>query len=438
MGHPLNPKIHTEAQDAVVEGSLDEVGWLRRVLKNRVTGHILDGHERIELAIRAGEPTVPVDYCEVAAEKEGFVLRVLDQSAALAQPHWGRWAELHRQAEPESGALKAFFAQQAAQGGVEACGEEVGEETGSAAVGGEGENLEGRGAELQAQWGTALGQVWRCGEHWVWCGDSTGGAGWGLVRETVGEVQGCVTSPPYAEQRVRSYGGVAAERYVGWFWPVAVELYGVLAEDGSWFLNLKEHSEGIRRPVYVHELVVRLVREGGWEYLDEFCWERGGIPGDTEQRGKFKNQWEPVFWLAKQVRPVFYPERARHRTAHGLDGHWEMGNAAKLQGRGRLLGGPERRQGGWAYAGNRLPTFGTPELLGHVAAFPVGLPRFFIEVYSDRGDVWVDPFLGSGSTMVACQEVDRVCWGMDQDPCAIALTLERWQAMTGERPHLME
>jgi site-specific DNA-methyltransferase (adenine-specific)/site-specific DNA-methyltransferase (cytosine-N4-specific) len=437
--HPANPKIHTAEQDAVVEGSLDEVGWLRRVLKNVVTGHVLDGDERIELAIRAGEATVPVDYCEVPAEKEGFVLRVLDQSAALAQPHLARWAALHGQGAPQSEALRAFFAAQAAQYGVAGAAPGALGETRGEGVG-EGElALSGRGEALQAAWGTASGQLWSCGAHYLWCGDSTQADGWAVLRERVGAVRGCITSPPYAEQRASAYGGVPSEGYVAWFRPVAGYVWEALAADGSLFLNLKEHSEGIVRPVYVHELVVTLVREQGWRYVDEFCWERPGVPGDPEVRGKFKNMWEPVFWLAKQARPVFHPERVRHRSEKAIiDTNYQPGLDV-LQGSGRdFIGGDGRKGPGWAYPGNRLPTFGSAEALGQPAAFPVGLPQWFVEVYSEVGDWWVDPFVGSGSTLMGCERTGRRAFGMERAPAYVAITLERYSQATGERPVLVD
>jgi site-specific DNA-methyltransferase (adenine-specific)/site-specific DNA-methyltransferase (cytosine-N4-specific) len=439
VAHPLNPKVHTAEQDAVVEASLRELGWVKSVLINEVTGHLLDGHERLELAILRGEATVPVEYVRLAEADEGKALLLLDPSGQLARTHVQRWAALQREVRTDEAVLRAFFAQQAAQHDP-AAGEgepELSPPAGPEA-GEDGPAVGARGAALQAAWGTALGQLWACGPHYLWCGDSTQAEGWTLLRERVGQVRGCITSPPYAEQRAAAYGGVPAEGYVAWFRPLAGQVWEALAPDGSFFLNLKEHSDGIVRPVYVHELVVTLVREQGWRYLDEFCWQRVGVPGDPVERGKFKNMWEPVFWLAKQVRPVFHPERVVHRSAKAIiDTNYQPG-LGTMQGMGAwgkrgFLGPEERRGDGWAYPGNRL-TFGEGEAVGQPAAFPVGLPQWFVEVYSEVGDWWVDPFMGSGSTLMACHRTGRKCWGQERDPGYVAITLERYSQATGERP----
>lgn len=435
--HPDNPKVHTAEQDAVVTASLDRVGWLRRILVNQRTGHVLDGDQRIVLAIRYGEPTVPYYVCDIPAEEEGMVLMTLDASAQLAQVHGERWSRLVREAPAKESALLALWARLAQQAESPGVGDTSPVPGGSAGVEAERE-IEDRGARLQQEWETALGQLWQLGAHRVWCGDSTAAAGWGLLKEEVGVVQGCLTSPPYAEQRLKAYGGILAAGYVAWFRQVAAAVWEALASDGSFFLNLKEHSEDIRRPVYVHALIVALVEELGWEYLDEFCWERPGIPGDAVARGKFKNMWEPVFWLAKQVRPVFHPERARHYSEKALQGPSMPGGLALRQGSGEdFLGEPGRRGPGLAYPGNRLPTFGSAEALGQPAAFPLGLPRFFVEVYSEPGGWWIDPFGGSGTVLMACEELGRRAWLMERDPRYVAITLERYAAGTGQAPRLV-
>jgi site-specific DNA-methyltransferase (adenine-specific) len=439
--YPLNPKIHTAEQDAVVEASLNELGWLRGVLKNLTTGHLLDGHERVELSVLRGEATVPVDYVRIPAAEEPKALMLLDPSGQLARTHVQRWAQLRAQAQTNESAILGLWAAFAAQHKDEIAEvvptQGVSSTTGAAAA----PVVEERGAALQTQWETAHGQLWGLGPHKVYCGDCTTPEAWGLLRERIGLVQGCITSPPYAEQRLAQYGGTPAAAYGAWFLGVAQHLQATLTDDGSFFLNLKEHSEGIRRPVYVHQLVVDLVERGGWEYLDEFVWDRPGVPGDPVDRGKFKNMWEPVFWFAKQVRPVFHPERVKHRAAHAIiDTNYHPGLwTARAQGTGRDFLGPDERRGpGWAYPGNRLPSFGTAPALGHAGAFPVGLPQWFVDVYSDVGDWWVEPFLGSGSTLMACEATGRQCWGMDQDPRAVAITLARYQDATGTSPRRVE
>ena len=167
--HPQNPKVHPPEQDAVVDGSLRTLGWVKSVQVNRRSGRVVDGHERVTLALRHGEATVPVEYVELTEAEEALALLTLDQSAALALPHLGRWAELRAEAERQTQepALLEFWAQFAAEQGLEA------------ARGGGGERREIDEADVPPdqvdeaveRWGVDVGDIWACGSHRVGCGD---------------------------------------------------------------------------------------------------------------------------------------------------------------------------------------------------------------------------------------------------------------------------
>jgi len=75
--------------------------------------------------------------------------------------------------------------------------------------------------------------------------------------------------------------------------------------------------------------------------------------------------------------------------------------------------------------------------VAHGATFPVALPDFFIRAYSDAGDVWVDPFCGSGTTIIAAHNNKRVGMGIEMLPKYCAVILQRWADMTGQTPALV-
>lgn len=113
--------------------------------------------------------------------------------------------------------------------------------------------------------------------------------------------------------------------------------------------------------------------------------------------------------------------------------HGHSGNMSAAQGENVAVG--EYIVAGHAYPGNRLPTFaGSHEAVGHAAAFPVGLPAWFLRAYSDPGDNVYDPFLGSGSTVLAAHEERRVGFGMELSPRYVDVVCARWQAHTGILP----
>ncbi len=84
LANPANWRTHPAAQRNALRGSLDTVGWVQQVLVNRTTGHVVDGHARVEEAIDRGESTVPVLYIELSAEEEALVLATLDPIGAMA------------------------------------------------------------------------------------------------------------------------------------------------------------------------------------------------------------------------------------------------------------------------------------------------------------------------------------------------------------------
>lgn len=86
---------------------------------------------------------------------------------------------------------------------------------------------------------------------------------------------------------------------------------------------------------------------------------------------------------------------------------------------------------GMAYPGNRL-RFPYNAANGHPAAFPVQLPSFFIKGWSADGDAWIDPFLGSGTTIIAAETLGRRCYGLELSPAYCDVIVQRWEKFTGK------
>jgi ParB-like chromosome segregation protein Spo0J len=97
--------MHPSEQQRALDAALDEVGWVAEVLVNTVTGHVVDGHLRVELAISRNEPTVPVTYVELSREEELLVLATLDPLAAMATAEKDALAELLASLQPEDDVL---------------------------------------------------------------------------------------------------------------------------------------------------------------------------------------------------------------------------------------------------------------------------------------------------------------------------------------------
>ena len=82
-----------------------------------------------------------------------------------------------------------------------------------------------------------------------------------------------VTSPPYADSRKDTYGGIKPDHYVEWFLPITKEVLRVLKSDGTFILNIKEKVINGERHTYVIELILEM-RKQGWLWTEEFIWHK--------------------------------------------------------------------------------------------------------------------------------------------------------------------
>ena len=109
LANPANFRVHPKAQQDALAGVLDQVGWVQNVLVNQRTGHVVDGHLRVALAISRGEPSVPVLYVDLSEDEERLVLASLDPLAAMATTDEAKLRELLAEVSVDSEALAAML-----------------------------------------------------------------------------------------------------------------------------------------------------------------------------------------------------------------------------------------------------------------------------------------------------------------------------------------
>jgi len=300
---------------------------------------------------------------------------------------------------------------------------------------------------------TQPGDIWIMGDHRVLCGDCASPQATTALLDGH-EINLAISSPPYASQRkydeTSPFKPIHPDEYLDWFEPVQANIAQHLAEDGSWFLNIKEHCEEGQRVLYVKDLTLAHVRRWGWNFVDEFIWTHGGTPKAVNQR--FKNGWEPIFQFTRG-RHKFRPDEVRHQTDQGnmVENRWgveKLGyktrDGRKQKGSTSANQGNAGQVGGWvstdalAYPSNVLSLGKNREAVGHPAAFPTSLPSFFIRAYSDEGDTVFEPFLGSGTTLVAAHQLGRRCYGIEISPGYCDVIVQRWEQLTGQTAERVE
>jgi len=280
---------------------------------------------------------------------------------------------------------------------------------------------------------TERGDVWLLGPHRVICGDARAPEDVERLMSTV-KANLAFTSPPYASQRKydeeSDFRPIPEEAYVEWFKAVADIVAGILSADGSWFVNIKASSHDGQRGLYTNDLLAAHVRDWGWRFVDEFCWvdTKNGVPGAWPNR--FKNAWEPIFHFTRQAAIKFFPMSNGHQSSHVFD--YVPGRPRSMTGSG-MKGETHETYEGLALPSNVLH-IASASLVHHPAPFPVALPAWFIRAFSESGDVVYDPFLGSGSTLIAADSEGRICYGMELSPKYVDLICRRYWSMTGRVP----
>jgi ParB-like chromosome segregation protein Spo0J len=281
---------------------------------------------------------------------------------------------------------------------------------------------------------TKPGDLWLLGEHRLLCGDSTKAEDVERLMDGAKIVM-AFTSPPYASQRKydesSGFRPIPPDRYVEWFSAIQENVRVHCEKSASWFVNIKEHAADGQRHLYVKDLAIAHVRQWKWMLVDEFCWYKRSLPGQWPDR--FRNDWEPVFHFATAKGFVFNPLAV---ASESDDAFHYIANSGKTAG-GNIGIGKEGRNSftGLARPGNvlEISTRKVPNGIKHEAAFPPDLPAFFIKAYSNDGNSVYDPFLGSGTTLIAAEQLGRKCYGMEISPAYCDVIVNRWEALTGKK-----
>lgn len=412
---------------------VDANGFAGAVLAQESTGLLIDGEHRLKMALEKGMTGLPVLWLDVDDDGRDRLLASLNELTRRGRNDEARLvALLQGLAGTERGLEGAAFDGDDLDALIAGLNGQQG--GGGGEVNGDPDEV----PEPPAKPVTQLGDTWLLGPHRITCGDCRD---FGTIEKLLrGErVNVAFTSPPYASQRAydesSGFKPIPPDEYADWFEDVQANVRVVLAEDGSWFVNIKEHAHEGQRDLYVKDLTIAHVRRWGWRFVDELCWVRDGLPGRWNDR--FKNNFEPVFHFAGGGAVKFRPYEVAHESSRTFRYAPERGFSMK-QDAGYTATAPHSEEEGLALPGNVLDIgsgrLGMGTGLGHSAAFPVELPTWFIRAYSDPGDTVFDPFMGSGSTLIAAHQENRVAYGCEISPAYCDVIARRFQTLTGIKP----
>ncbi|MDI9336954.1 MAG: site-specific DNA-methyltransferase [Alphaproteobacteria bacterium] len=225
------------------------------------------------------------------------------------------------------------------------------------------------------------------------------------------------TSPPYADQRKTTYGGISTDKYVEWFLPISKELLRVLKPTGTFVLNIKEKVVESERSTYVMELIIEM-RKQGWLWTEEFIWhKKNSFPGKWSNR--FRDAWERLLQFNKTKQFNMYQDAVRVPV-----GTWAKSRLKNLSEIDKIRDGAKNGSGfgknvsNWigretVYPTNVLHLATECHNKNHSAAFPDELPEWFVKLFTEEGDTVLDPFLGSGTTAYVANKMGRNAIGIE-------------------------
>jgi DNA modification methylase len=254
-----------------------------------------------------------------------------------------------------------------------------------------------------------FGDVWQLGNHRIVCGDST-------KRESVENLMDgktarmIFTSPPYNMNSgmYETYkDNLASEEYIDFNLKVLNMYKNFLRGFVFWNISYNKNA----RWEFI-EIMYRIIKETGLGFLELIVWDKGHALPITSKEG-LTRQYEDILLLAdeesieKDLELYFCGKNDKKawfnkKTQKGITNYW------------------------------RIST-NNSQLSNHLACFPVALPIKAITLMTEREDRVIDPFLGSGSTLIACEKTNRVCYGMEYDPKYIDVIIKRWEDYTGKK-----
>lgn len=225
-----------------------------------------------------------------------------------------------------------------------------------------------------------------------------------------------VTSPPYADQRKGTYGGLQPDKYVDWFLPITKELFRVLKPTGTFILNIKEKVVEGERSTYVMELILEM-RKQGWLWTEEFIWHKKNCyPGKWPNR--FRDAWERLLQFNKDKKFNMYQEEVMVPMGDWAKSRLKnLSNTDKIRDNSRVGSGFGKNISNWltrdkAYPTNVLHLATECSNKSHSAAFPEELPEWFIKLFTNEKDIVLDPFMGSGTTIFVANRMKRHAIGI--------------------------
>jgi DNA modification methylase len=423
--YPRNPVIHPEKQIAQLARIIAGTGWRNPIVVSRRSGFVVKGHGRLMAARRLGMESVPVDWQDYASEEEEKADRIADN-------------KISELAEDNMEALLAEMQEiNLAGADLDLLGIDAGELENLLTQIADGERPPvdaepqiDKAEELRKKRGVKTGQLWQLGEHRILCGDATNA-------EDVARVMGgnkpkmMVTDPPYGVEYDAAWRTKAAvhSKAMGKAFATGKVENDDIADWSDAYKHFTGSGAYIWHASKFSPLINKNLEDQGFETRNLIVWAKNSL---VIGRGNYHHQHEPCWYAVRK----------------GKSAEWKGGRKKTTVWR---FAGDQLRPGEKVFVNINTP--GVVEAIsgdestlweidkpqksetGHSTQKPVECMARPIR--NHESEFVYEPFSGSGTTIIACEQLGRKCRAIEISPGYVAVAIQRWVDATGGVPQLL-
>ncbi|MCK6460906.1 MAG: DNA modification methylase [Planctomycetes bacterium] len=416
VANPRNWRGHPPAQQAALAGLLDQVGWVQDVVVNRRTGHLVDGHLRVELARARGETAIPVVYVDLDEAEEALVLASLDPLAGMATADPAKLEALLAQATVNDAALRAML-------------DDLAQKSGIGAEAKEGETDPDDIPEPPETPTTRRGDLWILGEHRLLCGDS--GSPEDLDRLLDGgPVHLLNTDPPYnVRVEPRSNNAIAAglSSFQGTMHHQAADLDRHPEKSKPTHKRMRAKDRPLENDFMSDEAfreklrawfgnAARVLLPGRGFFIWGGYSNIANYPPALVEAGLYFSQ--AIIWVKEH--PVL--------TRKDFMGNHEWAFYGWREGAAHYFA-PDINNATDVWSVKKV----SPQKMVHLTEKPVELATLAMKYCSRPGETVLDLFGGSGSTLIGAEQMGRNARLIEIDPLYTDVIVARWEQFTGKK-----
>jgi DNA modification methylase len=387
--NPKNWRTHPEQQQNALRGILAEVGIAGAVLAYETPEgglKLIDGHLRAETLGNADVPVLVLDVNEAEADK---LLATIDPLGAMAEADADKLRELLEEVETASEDLANMFTELAQEAGI---------------LDGlnDAEITEDEVPEPPVDPITKPGDLWLLGDHRLLCGDSTKAEDVGRLMDGI-LASLVVTDPPYGVSYADKNAFLnAVDKGNSVQTPIENDHLDKESAQKLWKDSFTHMGAAMRPGACVYcfmpqggdqMMMMMMMMVAGIEPRHELIWVKNNhVLGRTDYAYKH----EPIMYAWKSGGHKFYGDFQTSVL------EFDRPNASKL----------------------------------HPTMKPVELIARLVQNSSAVGEVLYEPFCGSGTTLIAAEQLGRKCYGMEISPAYCDVIVKRWETLTGRQATL--